>query len=111
MIDNVVNNSGTYSPDPLMLPDLKECLEYNFLGFTIHARDRNDRRLSRSCEACSEYALNNRGVRQEELQPHAPPGKETLSQTARTNSGPQLNEDGSEGAEGTTVGEPVMQYY
>ncbi len=104
------NNSGTYSPDPLMLPDLKECLEYNFPGFTIHAWDRNDPRLSESREACREYALNKRGVGQEELQPHAPPGQETLSQTARTTSGSQLNEDGAEGVEGTTVGEPVAQY-
>ncbi|KAI0713827.1 hypothetical protein C8Q76DRAFT_768732 [Earliella scabrosa] len=103
------NNSGTYSPDPLMLPDLKECLEYNFPGFTIHAWDRNDPRLIESREACRAYALNKRGVRQEELQPHAPAGQETLSQSARTQSGTELNDYGAQAAEGTTISEPVTQ--
>lgn len=104
------NNSGTYSPDPLMLADLKELLEYNFPGFTIHAWDRNDPRLASSREACRAYALEKRGVGQEELQPHAAPGQETLSQSARS-SGQLLqpNEYGAQTAEGTTVGESVTQ--
>ena len=100
------NNSGTYSPDPLMLPDLKELLEYNFPGFTIHAWDREDPRLVHSREACRAYALDKRGVKQEELQPHAAPGQETLSQSARAQSGPDVSEE-PHGAAGTTVGEAV----
>jgi hypothetical protein len=64
------NNSGTYSPDPTMLPVLKELLEYNFPGFTIHAWDFNDPRLAQSREACRAYALQKRGITREELQPH-----------------------------------------
>lgn len=64
------NNSGTYSPDPMMLPTLKGLLEYNFPGFTIHAWDYNDPRLAQSREACRAYALAKRGVQQDELQPH-----------------------------------------
>ena len=90
------NNSGTYGPDPLMLPDLKELLEYNFPGFTIYAWDREDPRLVHSREACRTYALDKRGVKQEELQPHAVPGQETLSHSANT-----------KGEAGTTVGEVV----
>ncbi|RDX47319.1 hypothetical protein OH76DRAFT_1405921 [Lentinus brumalis] len=100
------NNSGTYSPDPLMLPDLKELLEYNFPGFTIHAWDRNDPRLSHSRDACRAYALEHRGVRQEELQPHVAEGQETLSQSARAH-GAESVDGGVEGTAGTTVGEPV----
>ena len=100
------NNSGTYSPDPLMLPDLKELLEYNFPGFTVHAWDRNDPRLVHSREACRAYALDKRGVRQEELQPHAAEGVEPLSAQAQSGTAP--TEDGARGAEGTTVGEDVV---
>lgn len=64
------NNSGTYSPDPMLLPALKELLEYNFPGFVIQAYDFNDPRLSQSREACRAYALSKRGVKQDELQPH-----------------------------------------
>ncbi|EJF58007.1 hypothetical protein DICSQDRAFT_139837 [Dichomitus squalens LYAD-421 SS1] len=100
------NNSGTYSPDPLMLPDLKELLEYNFPGFTIYAWDREDPRLVHSREACRAYALDKRGVRQDELQPHAVPGQQTLSQSARTQSGPDASEQ-PHGAAGTTLGEAI----
>ena len=100
------NNSGTYSPDPLMLPDLKELLEYNFPGFTIHAWDRNDPRLISSREACRAYALEHRGVRQEELQPHVAEGQETLSQTAQAHGAESADGD-VPGASGTTVGEPI----
>src|SRR5258706_2978760 len=72
------NNSGTYSPDKDLLPILKELLEYNFPGFGIVALDREDPELKQSREACREYALKFRGVKQEELQPHAQPGDETL---------------------------------
>ena len=72
------NNSGTYSPDKNMLPRLKEVLQYNFPGFGIFALDHEDPALKESREACREYALKFRGVKQEELQPHAQPGDETL---------------------------------
>lgn len=65
------NNSGTYAPDKMLLPNLKELLEYNFPGFKIHAWDREDPKLVQSREACRAYALAKRGVHQEELQPHA----------------------------------------
>ena len=72
------NNSGTYSPNKDLLPILKELLEYNFPGFGIIALDHEDPALKQSREACREYALKFRGVKQEELQPHAQPGDETL---------------------------------
>jgi len=72
------NNSGTYSPDKDVLPILKELLEYNFPGFGIVALDHEDPMLKESREACRDYALKFRGVKQEELQPHAQPGDETL---------------------------------
>lgn len=72
------NDSGTYSPDPKVLPDLKALLEYNFPGFTIFALNHDDPELKRSKEACREYALKHRGVQEQELQPHAGEGEETL---------------------------------
>jgi hypothetical protein len=64
------NNSGTYSPDIMLLPSLKACLDYNFPGFTILALDFHDPALKESTDACRAYAMNNRGVSQDELQPH-----------------------------------------
>ncbi|KAH7911118.1 hypothetical protein BJ138DRAFT_1007282 [Hygrophoropsis aurantiaca] len=72
------NNSGTYSPDPSLLPDLKALLEYNFPGFTVVALDHDDPELKKSTDACREYALTKRGVKENELQPHASIGEETL---------------------------------
>ena len=72
------NNSGTYSPDKNILPRLKQVLEYNFPGIGIVALDHEDPALKESREACREYALKFRGVKQEDLQPHAQPGDETL---------------------------------
>ncbi|KAI0782102.1 hypothetical protein C8Q75DRAFT_728052 [Abortiporus biennis] len=82
------NNSGTYSPDPMMLPELKSLFEYNFPWFKIHALDHNDPRLAQSREACRAYALSKRGITNEELQPHVQSGEETLSHSAST----RLNE-------------------
>ncbi|THG96956.1 hypothetical protein EW145_g7687 [Phellinidium pouzarii] len=76
------NNSGTYSPDAMLLPDLKALLEYNFPGFNIYALDRQDPALEESREACRAYALKYRGVRQNELQPHIEEGEETLQHRA-----------------------------
>lgn len=78
----VDNNSGTYSPDPELLPSLKALLEYNFPGMKVVALDHNESELERSREACRAYALRNRGVKKEELQPHATEGEETLRQHA-----------------------------
>ena len=80
----VDNNSGTYSPDPKLLPSLKGLLEHNFPGLKFVALDFKDPELERSREACRAYALNNRGVNQHELQPHATEGEETLRQHAVT---------------------------
>jgi len=73
------NNSGTYSPDPLILPDLKRLLEFNFPGIGIYALSYQDPELVKSREACRAYALKNRGVQQHELQPHIAAGEITLS--------------------------------
>ncbi|KIM49878.1 hypothetical protein M413DRAFT_439010 [Hebeloma cylindrosporum] len=76
------NNSGTYAPDKALLPKLKALLEYNFPGFAIFALDHGDEALKESREACRAYALKFRGVKQDELQPHAQEGEETLSHQA-----------------------------
>ncbi|KII89529.1 hypothetical protein PLICRDRAFT_160880 [Plicaturopsis crispa FD-325 SS-3] len=74
------NNSGTYSPDPALLPDLKALLEYNFPGFDILAMSHEDPELGKSTDACRKYALEHRGVHQEEFQPHkTSETEETLS--------------------------------
>ncbi|KAI0648537.1 hypothetical protein C8Q79DRAFT_579774 [Trametes meyenii] len=100
------NNSGTYSPDPMMLPDLKELLQYNFPGFAIHALDREDPRLVQSREACRAYALNKRGVKQEDLQPHARPGEDTLSHSAQVQGGAAEGERIPD-VSGLAIGEPA----
>lgn len=74
------NNSGTYGPDPMMLPALKECMEYNFPGFNIVTFDFKNPALTESVEACRAYALNMRGVQKDELQPHRDNGEITLQQ-------------------------------
>ena len=76
------NNSGTYAPDKNLLPKVKSLLEYNFPGFAIFALDHGDDALKESREACRAYALKHRGVKQEELQPHAQEGEEMLSHQA-----------------------------
>lgn len=78
----VDNNSGTYAPDPSLLPALKALLEYNFVGIKVVALDFKDDELKQSREACRAYALAHRGVNQQELQPHAVDGEETLHQAA-----------------------------
>ncbi|OCH85368.1 C2-domain-containing protein [Obba rivulosa] len=72
------NNSGTYSPDKGMLPALRALLEFNFPGFNVVALDHEDAQLKQSREACRAYALSKRGVSQDELEPHAQAGEETL---------------------------------
>ncbi|KAH8990009.1 hypothetical protein EDB86DRAFT_1823419 [Lactarius hatsudake] len=72
------NNSGTYAPSRDLLPTVRALLEYNFPGFAICALDREDPGLKESREACREYALRFRGVKQEELQPHIAENEQTL---------------------------------
>ena len=74
------NNSGTYGPDPMMLPALKACMEYNFPGFSISALDFKDPALKESVEACRTYATNIRGVSKEEFQPYTHNEETTLQQ-------------------------------
>ena len=74
------NNSGTYSPDKMVLPALKACMEYNFSGFNVVALDYNDPVLKESVEACRAYALDMRHVPKEDLQPHTHNGETTLQQ-------------------------------
>lgn len=76
------NNSGTYSPDPMGLADLKELFQYNFPEFKVHTFDFNDPRLVQSRDACRAYALAKREVTQDELQPHRHPGEVTLVDAA-----------------------------
>jgi hypothetical protein len=76
------NNSGTYSPDPALLPQLKELLEYNFPGFSFVALSFKDPKLKESTDACRAYAVNKRGVTEDELEPHTQPGEATLSHQA-----------------------------
>ncbi|KIJ98458.1 hypothetical protein K443DRAFT_680738 [Laccaria amethystina LaAM-08-1] len=75
MIDN---NSGTYAPDKMLLPEVKELFEFNFPGLVVRALDREDERLVESREACRAYALKWRGVRTDELQLHVREGEVTL---------------------------------
>jgi hypothetical protein len=74
----VDNNSGTYSPDKAMLPILQALLEHNFPGLAVKALDREDEELTKSVQACREYALKFRGVQTEHLQPHLQEGEESL---------------------------------
>ncbi|KAF8951954.1 hypothetical protein BDZ97DRAFT_1882085 [Flammula alnicola] len=90
------NNSGTYSPDKALLPALKALLEFNFPGFAIFALDHDDEELKKSREACRAYALKFRGVRQEDLQPHAQVGEETLSHQAAAQLQAMENEETEE---------------
>ncbi|KIK91666.1 hypothetical protein PAXRUDRAFT_830632 [Paxillus rubicundulus Ve08.2h10] len=73
------NNSGTYSPDPAILPKVKEIIELNFFGFQVVALPHDDPELKASVDACRAYALSKRGVTEHELQPHVTEGEETLS--------------------------------
>ncbi|KDQ59894.1 hypothetical protein JAAARDRAFT_33466 [Jaapia argillacea MUCL 33604] len=82
------NNSGTYAPDKTLLPSLQKLLEYNFPGFEIFALDREDEELVKSREACRTYATHHRGVKNEEVQPQACDGVETLSHIASMSTGP-----------------------
>ena len=77
------NNSGTYSPDPALLPKVKEIVEVNFPGFRVVALRHDDSELRASTEACRAYALSKRGVTEHELQPHVAEGEETLMQASR----------------------------
>ncbi|KAI0689301.1 hypothetical protein BC835DRAFT_261175 [Cytidiella melzeri] len=91
------NNSGTYSPDPMLLPTLKQLLEYNFPGFVIHAWDYNDPRLAQSREATRAYALQKRGVKQDELQPHQH-GEQTSLQHMSAQSSQSSHAEGTDHA-------------
>jgi hypothetical protein len=79
----VDNNSGTYSPDKKLLPQLKALLEYNFAGVGVFALDREDPELTSSREACRAYALEHRGIKKEELQPQRHEGEEGATLASR----------------------------
>jgi hypothetical protein len=72
------NNSGTYAPDKEILPLLRALLEYNFPGLTVYALHHEDEELTKSREACREYAVKHRGIKPNELQPHVSEGETTL---------------------------------
>lgn len=91
------NNSGTYSPDKNLLPALEACLKYNFPWFNIIALDHEDPALSASTDACRAYAMRERGVKEEELQPHAAAGEETLMHAISTGKRPAKPADVGEG--------------
>lgn len=84
----VDNNSGTYSPDPKGLQDLKRLLEYNFPGFGIVALDYKEEALKESVAACRRYAVERRGVREEDLEPHLKEGEVSLMKQASMKTGP-----------------------
>ncbi|KZV95888.1 C2-domain-containing protein [Exidia glandulosa HHB12029] len=50
------NASGTYGPDPELLPKLRECIEYNFPGIKVKAFDFKDEELAQSKKDMKEYA-------------------------------------------------------
>jgi hypothetical protein len=76
------NNSGTYAPDKTLLPQLRALLEYNFPGFSIVALDREDPALAESRDACRAYAVKNRGILQQDLQPEVGGQGQPLSHAA-----------------------------
>ncbi|KAF8553781.1 hypothetical protein OG21DRAFT_1198612 [Imleria badia] len=81
------NDSGTYSPDPGLLPKVKEIVEVNFTGFRVVALRHDDPELVASREACRAYALSMRGMTEHELEPHVTEGEETLMYQARRGDG------------------------
>ncbi|KAF7974235.1 hypothetical protein HWV62_13118 [Athelia sp. TMB] len=96
------NNSGTYSPDKGMLPQVKKLLEYNFPEFTIFALDHADPDLDKSTAATRAYAKEKRGIKEDEFQPHTAEGEVTLSHM-----GSQLGSQVKHFAQ--TAGEDVKQ--
>ncbi|KIJ91613.1 hypothetical protein K443DRAFT_685875, partial [Laccaria amethystina LaAM-08-1] len=72
MIDN---NSVTYAPEKILLPEVKQLFEFNFPGLVVHGLDREDERLVESSRA---DALKWSGVKTDELQPHVKEGEVTM---------------------------------
>jgi len=60
---------GRFAPDKTLLPQLKQLLEFNFPGLTIHALYKDDQSLKDSVQACREYSMKYRGMNKNELQP------------------------------------------
>ncbi|EJD51225.1 hypothetical protein AURDEDRAFT_111841 [Auricularia subglabra TFB-10046 SS5] len=52
------NASGTYGPDPKLLPNLKGLLEYNFPGIQVRVFDYKDEELAQSKKDMHDYAQN-----------------------------------------------------
>jgi len=98
------NNSGTYSPDKAMLPQVKKLIEHNFPGFTVYALDHGDPELKKSTDATRAYAKEKRGIKEEEFQPHTAEGEVTLSHM-----GSQIGHQVKQFAQ--TAGEDIKQQF
>jgi len=64
-----ITTVGRFAPDQTLLPQLKQLLEFNFPGLTIHVLDKGDQNLKDSVQAYREYSMKYRGMDRDELQP------------------------------------------
>ena len=74
----VDNNSGTYAPDPALLPKVGAIMGLNFPGVRVVALGQDDPALKASTDACRAYAVGTRGATVHELEPHVTKGEGTL---------------------------------
>ena len=64
-----ITTVGRFAPDKTLFPQLKQLLEFNFPGLTIHALYKDDQSLKDGVQACREYSMKYRGMNKNELQP------------------------------------------